>query len=453
MPFIEILRVVRHQVKNLKPHWQSQLNKQKEQQKAEKKKIKSTVKSRGKAKESAKDSENMVERESVEEVLGINVRDTIAVSIALSSTILDMVLDEDESKVTSSDATPCREHGSPPDEDKGQAECKINNHWNSMLTMPSLRFILTQLGWKENDIIDFFPHIDTVTSLDVQQGFVLQRLHRLLAESSTSITSAERKNLLQAILSHYAFWLRDAVLRGNSSLGQYVRDEIERHCHSLLRGIDGGGPCQGLSRFASPMTNATLLHQSGGGNSVGGVMSGHLSPRHDSSVAASAAWSVICYRQICSSRFISQDSQRVLHILVLLMSSQSSPLIRARCMKAISSLVRTDSSLLRLPRMEELVLERFNDVSISVREETVKLVGKYLLSLQSGGVKDEHCGGQPLSSNSREISINGGEDRYLNGLLVRLRDKGVSVRKSVAHTLREILLHQPEHPRYTELCR
>jgi len=41
---------------------------------------------------------------------------------------------------------------------------------------------------------------------------------------------------------------------------------------------------------------------------------------------------------------------------------------------------------------------------------------------------------------------------YLNGLLERLVDKGVSVRKAVVGIIRDILLHQPHHPRYTELC-
>ena len=43
-------------------------------------------------------------------------------------------------------------------------------------------------------------------------------------------------------------------------------------------------------------------------------------------------------------------------------------------------------------------------------------------------------------------------DDYLDGLLVRLRDKGVSVRKTVVGIIKDILSHQPDHPRYSELC-
>ena len=43
-------------------------------------------------------------------------------------------------------------------------------------------------------------------------------------------------------------------------------------------------------------------------------------------------------------------------------------------------------------------------------------------------------------------------DDYLDGLIIRLRDKGVSVRKTVVGIIKDILLHQPDHSRYSELC-
>lgn len=224
----------------------------------------------------------------------------------------------------------------------------------------------------------------------------------------------------------------------------------------------GRSPCfMSASAGAGSEWNGTFNGSFSSGGGEGGKQSSQVSMRFDSRIASSPAWTALCHRHVCTQRYLIQDSQTILHILVLLVSSQSSPLIRARCMKALGQLVRTDSSLLHLPRMEELVLERFNDVSISVREETVKLVGKYLLSLRSASCaikqKTILSKGEGLERESSESAASSGgcgsEDRYLNGLLVRLRDKGVSVRKSVAHTVREILLHQPEHPRYTELCR
>ena len=62
---------------------------------------------------------------------------------------------------------------------------------------------------------------------------------------------------------------------------------------------------------------------------------------------------------------------------------------------------------------------------ISVREEAVKLVGGFVLK------------GYDISAGP-----------YLDGLIVRLRDKGVSVRKTVVGILKDTLLFQPDHPRY-----
>ena len=376
------------------------------------------------------------------------------------------------------------------------------------LAVPSLLSILTQLGWKITEVTKYFPHLAILTPQDVRQGYIVQRLHRLLAESITvslnpsSLGGAAVKStssvcgpqtphmsprvgqatvlspagtvLSQIILTHYTLWLRDAVVRrGNCTLGQFIRGEIERHCESVGwrggggggGGGDGGGGAVFTlgSRYASTSSSgagAAASAGSGGGDQGAGRGGGksQVSMRYDSRVVTSHAWSALCHRHVCTDRYLAPDAQKILHMLVLLMSAQSSPLIRARCMKALGSLVNTDASLLHLPRMEELVLERFNDISISVREETVKLVGKYLLSLPRGEIKLENTPGNSKTADTDSrgqgsVGSDGSADRYLNGLLVRLRDKGVSVRKSVAHTLREILLHQPEHPRYTELCR
>lgn len=43
-------------------------------------------------------------------------------------------------------------------------------------------------------------------------------------------------------------------------------------------------------------------------------------------------------------------------------------------------------------------------------------------------------------------------DGYIDGLLIRLRDKGVSVRKAVVNIIKDILLFQPNNTRYSELC-
>jgi hypothetical protein len=54
-------------------------------------------------------------------------------------------------------------------------------------------------------------------------------------------------------------------------------------------------------------------------------------------------------------------------------------------------------------------------------------------------------GGVIISSSNKVQHL--AED-YIDGLLTRLRDKGVSVRKTVVHILKEILLNDPINSRY-----
>ena len=93
-------------------------------------------------------------------------------------------------------------------------------------------------------------------------------------------------------------------------------------------------------------------------------------------------------------------------------------------MKTLGALVTAEHALAAREEIRTAVLERFDDVAISVREEAVRLAGGFVLQ-------------------GYDVSY-----QYLDGLLVRLRDKGVSVRKAVVGIVRDILLQQPTHPRY-----
>jgi len=105
-------------------------------------------------------------------------------------------------------------------------------------------------------------------------------------------------------------------------------------------------------------------------------------------------------------------------------------------------------------------------VAISVREEAVKLVGGFVTKArQSFNAPSFLSFGapyllQPIRTRcsfwllslpslaachlSQGFDITEG---YLDGLLVRLRDKGVSVRKTVVGILRDVLLYQVEYTR------
>jgi hypothetical protein len=80
--------------------------------------------------------------------------------------------------------------------------------------------------------------------------------------------------------------------------------------------------------------------------------------------------------------------------------SLSIPSIRARAIRIIGSFVNVDATLITHKDVREAIIERFNDIAISVRDEAVKLVGSYVL---------------------KGYDITQG---YLDGLLLRLRDKG-----------------------------
>ena len=322
----------------------------------------------------------------------------------------------------------------------------------------SLPFLLREVGWKDEEIADFFPHSDKLTLLDVRQAFVLRRLKDLLRESSLAkiqdncsltlqhviIGGCDEAALRQSLFIHCALWLRDAIERANYLLGQYILDEINDLCQATkANDSHSTNESRIISNSLAPQTCDKKLFCAPSPEKA--------SLRFDGSICGSHGWSAICYRQVSVERHFTQDSETMLHLLMLLTSSHPSPQVRARCMKSLGLLVVVDVSLLRLPRMEELVVERFNDVSISVREETVKLVGKYLLTL--GRLRSENESDVEMVLPTKQNDTYASADTYLDGLLTRLRDKGVSVRKSVAYTLREILLHQPDHPRYSELCR
>lgn len=130
---------------------------------------------------------------------------------------------------------------------------------------------------------------------------------------------------------------------------------------------------------------------------------------------------------LLADRCLKDHFDMIIKMLISLFSDPS-PIVRARVVRTVSVILDADPELICDDLIRDAVTERFNDVAISVREEAVKLVGSFVL---------------------RGYDIDKG---YIDGLLVRLKDKGVSVRKSVVAIIRDILLYQPGHKRYAELC-
>ncbi|KAF1332153.1 Nipped-b protein, partial [Globisporangium splendens] len=102
------------------------------------------------------------------------------------------------------------------------------------------------------------------------------------------------------------------------------------------------------------------------------------------------------------------------HVMSLL--SKGIPTFRARVLKVLAGIVDVDPMLMAERGVREAVQQCFLDESTSVRQAAVDLVGRYVTL-------------QPLLF-----------DRYFDILAERLRDKGISVRKSVCKTFRAFLI-------------
>ena len=94
---------------------------------------------------------------------------------------------------------------------------------------------------------------------------------------------------------------------------------------------------------------------------------------------------------------------RILGVLVALMGDGDVTSLRKLAVKAISQVVRADSSLMSKGMIRDAVSKRFQDEAISVREAVVTLVGVYVLQVP----------------NLAKL--------FHNALLERLNDNGISV--------------------------
>jgi hypothetical protein len=121
----------------------------------------------------------------------------------------------------------------------------------------------------------------------------------------------------------------------------------------------------------------------------------------------------LCVHLAVSRDFCGLFEKLLAHLMVLL--SRGQPTFRARVMKALASIVDVDPMLMADRNVRTAVSRCFLDEGTSVRQAAVDLVGKYI-SLQ------------PLLF-----------DQYFDMLVERLRDKGVSVRRSVCKIFRSYL--------------
>ncbi|KAJ6795400.1 nipped-B-like protein [Iris pallida] len=103
-------------------------------------------------------------------------------------------------------------------------------------------------------------------------------------------------------------------------------------------------------------------------------------------------------------------------ILFLLLASlrENSPILRAKALRAVSSIVEADPEVLCDPRVQCAVEGRFCDSAISVREAALELVGRHIASHPDVGLK------------------------YFLKVSERIKDTGVSVRKRSIKIIRDL---------------
>jgi hypothetical protein len=89
-------------------------------------------------------------------------------------------------------------------------------------------------------------------------------------------------------------------------------------------------------------------------------------------------WVLSSYKSIITDRYISYDFEVILNTLLLLLNDNL-PVIRSKIIKTLSLLISVDPYLILRNNVKDAVTQRFNDMSISVREETVRLVGGFVL--------------------------------------------------------------------------
>ncbi|XP_057817132.2 sister chromatid cohesion protein SCC2 isoform X2 [Cryptomeria japonica] len=111
---------------------------------------------------------------------------------------------------------------------------------------------------------------------------------------------------------------------------------------------------------------------------------------------------------------------------LLVSLQENSPTLRAKALRAVSTIVEADPGVLGDTHVRCAVEGRFLDSAISVREASVELVGRHIVSRPDVA------------------------EKYFNKVAERIMDKGVSVRKRVIKIIRDICIMQCNFAKTTD---
>lgn len=141
-------------------------------------------------------------------------------------------------------------------------------------------------------------------------------------------------------------------------------------------------------------------------------------------------------RLVVTRDFCALFDKLLAHVMALL--SNGIPSFRARVMKALAGIVDVDPMLMAEAGVRGAVQRCFLDERTSVRQAAVDLVGKYVM-VQPSLVRVLLSIFHPMVRYVAYRPFSLQFDRYFDMLVDRLRDKGISVRKSVCKIFRAFL--------------
>ncbi|CAJ0573496.1 unnamed protein product, partial [Mesorhabditis spiculigera] len=145
----------------------------------------------------------------------------------------------------------------------------------------------------------------------------------------------------------------------------------------------------------------------------------------DVMLEADAAWAV---KFLATQRELTQSGfENYLKQILYGVISEPIVALRTRAMKCLTQIIEADHAVLGIPEVQSAVQARMVDPNAQVREATIELLGKYLLS--------------------RPDFI----PKYYPILLERIKDSGTAVRKRVIRIMRELIEQNPDFDKGPEL--
>lgn len=308
----------------------------------------------------------------------------------------------------------------------------FNNKGNDVsLRVSAIDYLGVVAAHLRKDAVNSQQNTESITEILVEQ------LGEVSDDSSDEVShlderSDKRNQILQKAVAN---WLNS---EGNTDaafmfarqffLAQWIRDnhiEIERSLRNPADDpLDGG---EGVNNDALLGAQSIAKLEDKKAFLLSILDGKNLSNFRSSSNCLDYDQATLVTRHLASSRSFSRSFDAYLS-QILRVLNESAVAIRTKAMKALSAVISADPSILSRDDMQKGVHSKFVDMSTSVREAAVELIGRFVL-------------------NKPELIL-----QYYDMIIERILDTGISVRKRVIKILRDICISHPDFPKATEIC-